>query len=150
MRERESVRRLIWAVGLWALFPRFTGSTFVCQEVKSLGGYRVMRADVTIPCSGPEYDILYNYKSTIYVAAKKIQKMSVKITKRTNRKITMEIEIELDSKSMLNSEENILKTLNAAGNEATKIALKQFDTNGNRIQISNKNWSSKVKKKKEI
>lgn len=74
--------------------------------------------------------------------------MNVKITKQTERKITMEIEIDLDAKSMLNSEENILSALNEAGKEATKIALKQFDTDGNRIQINNKNWSGRSQKKK--
>ena len=73
--------------------------------------------------------------------------MSVRITKRTNNKLTMEIEIDLDNTSMLNSEENILKTLNEAGNEATQIALEQFDTDGNGIKLNNKNWSSKGKKK---
>jgi hypothetical protein len=73
--------------------------------------------------------------------------MSVKITNQTDKKITMEIEIDLDAKSMLNSEDNILNVLNEAGKEATKTALKQFDTDGNRIQINNKNWSDKSQKK---
>lgn len=73
--------------------------------------------------------------------------MSVKITKRTKTRITLEIEIDLDSSSMLNSEEEILKVINEAGNEATKVALEQFNTNGNQIKIADKNWSSKGKKK---
>jgi hypothetical protein len=71
--------------------------------------------------------------------------MSVKITNQTDKKITLEID--LDAKSMLNSEDNILNVLNEAGKEATKTALKQFDTDGNRIQINNKNWSDKSQKK---
>lgn len=76
--------------------------------------------------------------------------MGVKITKRTKRRITLEIEIDLDSNSMLNSEEEILKMVNEAGKEATKVALEQFDTNGNRIRIADKNWSSKGKKKRNM
>lgn len=76
--------------------------------------------------------------------------MSVKITKRTKTSVTMEIEIELDAKSMLNSEEAILDAVNEAGNKATKIALEQFDTDGNRITVKGKNWSSKGKKKRNM
>jgi hypothetical protein len=76
--------------------------------------------------------------------------MSVKITKRTKTSVTMEIEIELDAKSMLNSEEAILDAVNEAGNKATKIALEQFDTDGNRITVNGKNWSSKGKKKRNM
>ena len=76
--------------------------------------------------------------------------MGVEITKRTKTRITLEIEIDLDSNSMLNSEEEILKVVNEAGNEATKVALEQFDTDGNRIRIGDKNWSSKGKKKRNM
>jgi len=74
--------------------------------------------------------------------------MSVKIINRNKTKLTLQIEIDLDENSMLNSEELILTALNAAGNEATKVALLQFDTDGSPIEKDNKKWSSKGSKKK--
>lgn len=56
--------------------------------------------------------------------------MSSKIIKEEGKKITLEIEVELDPTSMLNSEEQIAKVLNEAGVKFTQKALEQFDTNG--------------------
>ena len=60
--------------------------------------------------------------------------MASKIIKKDGKKITLQIEIELDPNSMLNSEEQIAKALNDAGIKATKEALEQFDTNGSPIK----------------
>ena len=76
--------------------------------------------------------------------------MPVKIINREANKITLQIEIELDNNSMLNSEERILTTLNEAGLEATKIALKSFDTDGSPITVGGKILTSKGSEKKKF
>ena len=76
--------------------------------------------------------------------------MASKIIKKDGKKITLQIEIELDPKSMLNSEEQIAKALNDAGVKATKEALEQFDTNGNPIQVAGDKLTSKGQEKKII
>ena len=76
--------------------------------------------------------------------------MASKIIKKDGKKITLQIEIELDPKSMLNSEEQIAKALNDAGVKATKEALEQFDTNGSPIQVTGDKLTSKGQEKKII
>ena len=76
--------------------------------------------------------------------------MASKIIKKDGKKITLQIEIELDPKSMLNSEEQIAKALNDAGIKATKEALEQFDTNGDPIQVAGSKLTSKGQEKKII
>ena len=76
--------------------------------------------------------------------------MASKIIKKDGKKITLQIEIELDPNSMLNSEEQIAKALNDAGVKATKEALEQFDTNGNPIQVAGDKLTSKGQEKKII
>ena len=76
--------------------------------------------------------------------------MASKIIKKDGKKITLQIEIELDPKSMLNSEEQIAKALNDAGVKATKEAIEQFDTNGSPIQVAGDKLTSKGQEKKII
>ncbi|MEM9888955.1 MAG: hypothetical protein AAF849_23885 [Bacteroidota bacterium] len=73
-----------------------------------------------------------------------------KIISKSGRKITLSLEIELDSNSMLKSEEQIAKALNEAGVLATEEALKQFDTQGSPIEKNGKVYTSKGKQKKNI
>lgn len=61
--------------------------------------------------------------------------MESKIIKQEGNKLTIQVEIELDSTSMLNSEEQIAKALNSAGIQATKKALEQFDTDGSPMVV---------------
>lgn len=74
--------------------------------------------------------------------------MASKITKKDGKKITLQIEIELDPTSMLNSEEQIAKALNKAGIKATQEALEQFDTDGRPIDIGGDQLTSKGQEKK--
>jgi len=73
--------------------------------------------------------------------------MNVKIKERSERKLTMELEIDLEG-SMLNMEENIERALNSAGMIATAEALKKFDTDGSPINIANRKLTSKGSVKK--
>ena len=74
--------------------------------------------------------------------------MRSKIIKRTKSKLTLQIEIELDPTSMLNSEEQITAALNEAGLQATQEALEQFDTDGLPIEVKGKVLTSKGQQKK--
>lgn len=74
--------------------------------------------------------------------------MSSKIIKEEGKKITLEIEVELDPTSMLNSEEQIAKVLNEAGVKFTQKALEQFDTNGSPIEVGGRILTSKGQEKK--
>ena len=49
---------------------------------------------------------------------------------------------------MLDSEEAIQEAVNKAGSLATEEALKQFDTQGESIEIEGKQWRSKGQEKK--
>lgn len=73
--------------------------------------------------------------------------MEAKIVKRTGKKITIEIEMELEG-DMLSQEEQIQKCVNEAGKLASKEALKSFDTNGLPIKVGEKTMTSKGRKKK--
>ena len=75
--------------------------------------------------------------------------MESKIIKQEGNKLTIQVEIELDSTSMLNSEEQIAKALNSAGIQATKKALEQFDTDGSPIDVEGETLTSKGKEKKK-
>ena len=75
--------------------------------------------------------------------------MASKLIKKDGNKITLQIEIELDPTSMLNSEEQIAKALNEAGIQATQDALQQFDTDGSPIDIGGKRHTSKGQEKKD-
>jgi hypothetical protein len=68
--------------------------------------------------------------------------MSATITSKENGIITIQITVEL-SKSMLGTEEAILVALNEAGNLATGYALKQFDTDGEPLELAGRTWTSK-------
>jgi len=73
-----------------------------------------------------------------------------KIIKKEGNKITLQLEIELDPNSMLNSEEQIAEALNEAGIKASKEALEQFDSDGLPIEINSQVFTSKGKVKKNI
>lgn len=74
--------------------------------------------------------------------------MSSKIVKKQGNKITIEMEIELDPNSMLNSEEQISEVLHQAGLQATQEALEQFDTDGRAIDHQGRKWTTKGREKK--
>ena len=74
--------------------------------------------------------------------------MSSRIIKEQGNKITLQLEVELDPKSMLNSEEQIAKALNEAGLKFTEKALEQFDTDGSPIDVGGKVLRSKGQEKK--
>lgn len=68
--------------------------------------------------------------------------MSSTIISRKKESITIQITVDF-SKSMLKSEEAILEALNEAGTVATEEALKQFDTDGNEIEVNGQKYTSK-------
>lgn len=68
---------------------------------------------------------------------------SARITKRDGSCLTIELNITLDSKSMLRSEDNILSGLNEAGALAAQAALEQFDTDGSPIVMGKEKFTSK-------
>jgi hypothetical protein len=68
--------------------------------------------------------------------------MSVRLTAIEGDTVRIELNIKL-SRSMLESEEAILRTLNEAGCVATGEALKRFDTDGSAILIGGMKWTSK-------
>ena len=68
--------------------------------------------------------------------------MAAKIIRKEGKKLIIEITIDLED-SMLDSEEAIQAVVNEAGTLATEEALKQFDTQGEPIEIEGKPWRSK-------
>ena len=58
-----------------------------------------------------------------------------KITHQTDKSVTIEFTVHLDSKSMLKSEDTILEALNGAGRLAVQAAPEQFDTDGSPIVL---------------
>src|SRR5664279_3411538 len=73
--------------------------------------------------------------------------MAAKIIRKEGKKLIIEITIDLED-SMLDSEEAIQAVVNEAGTLATEEALKQFDTNGEAIEIEGKQWRSKGQEEK--
>ena len=68
-----------------------------------------------------------------------------KITSQTPESVTIEFTVQLDSSSMLKSEDNILEALNGAGRLAAGVALEQFDTDGSAIVLGQTKLTSKGK-----
>jgi len=73
--------------------------------------------------------------------------MAAKIIRKEGKKLIIEITIDLED-SMLDSEEAIQAVVGEAGSLATEEALKQFDTQGDAIEIEGKQWRSKGQKEK--
>ena len=73
--------------------------------------------------------------------------MPAKIIRKEGKKLIIEITVDLED-SMLDSEEAIQEAVNKAGSLATEEALKQFDTQGESIEIEGKQWRSKGQEKK--
>jgi hypothetical protein len=71
--------------------------------------------------------------------------MTVSILERNAEYVTIQIQIPLNSATLLESEEVIQTVLNEAGTLATGEALKQFDTDGSAIEVSGAKWTSKGK-----
>ena len=67
--------------------------------------------------------------------------MKTKIKSQSAKKLTIEVEINLEG-SMLEMEENIMEALNSAGNIATRKALEKFDTDGSALEIGNQKLTS--------
>lgn len=74
--------------------------------------------------------------------------MSVELIKRVGNKLTIEITIDLEG-SMLEMEELIQKSVNELGMIETTEALKQFDTQGEVIEIGGLKLTSKGQEKKK-
>lgn len=74
--------------------------------------------------------------------------MSAKIISEKEGKLTLQVAIDLDATSMLNSEERIQSALNELGLLATAKALVQFDTNGLPIEVNGEKLTSKGQEKK--
>jgi len=70
--------------------------------------------------------------------------MPVSVLSVRGDEVTLEVKIKL-SGSMLEMEENILASLNEAGDLATTEALKRFDTDGDPIELAGEKWTSKGK-----
>ena len=68
--------------------------------------------------------------------------MNTKLTSINGTTITIELQVELTD-SMLESEKNILSSLNEAGSIATKEALKHFDTDGSKLVFGDTLFFSK-------
>jgi len=68
--------------------------------------------------------------------------MAAKIIRKEGKKLIIEITIDLED-SMLDSEEAIQAVVNEAGTLATEEALKQFDTQGEAIEIEGKKAMAK-------
>jgi hypothetical protein len=73
--------------------------------------------------------------------------MAAKIIRKEGKKLIIEITIDLED-SMLESEEAIQAVVNEAGSLAIEEALKQFDTQGEAIEIEGKRWQSKGQEQK--
>jgi hypothetical protein len=73
--------------------------------------------------------------------------MAAKIIRKEGKKLIIELTIDLQD-SMLDSEEEIQAVVNEAGSLATEEALKQFDTQGEAIEIEGKQWRSKGREQK--
>ena len=74
--------------------------------------------------------------------------MSVKLVKQDGNKYVFQMEVELDDKSMLTSEEQIQLATNELGGLATTFAIKQFDTKGEPIIKDGVKLTSKGEQKK--
>lgn len=68
--------------------------------------------------------------------------MNAKLISKKENIVTIQLEVVLTN-SMLESEENILSSLNEAGSIATTEALKQFDTDGSKLIFGNTIFFSK-------
>ena len=73
--------------------------------------------------------------------------MAAKIIRKEGKKLIIEVTVDLED-SMLDSEEAIQAVGNEAGSLATEEALKQFDTQGEAIEIEGKPWRSKGQEQK--
>ncbi len=74
--------------------------------------------------------------------------MPAKIISQKEGKLTLQIEIDLDAKSMLSSENLIQSGLNELGCLVTEQALLQFDTDGRAIEVNGEKQTSKGQEKK--
>lgn len=74
--------------------------------------------------------------------------MGLKHIEKRGKKVYVTLEIELDETSMLKSEENIESVLNKVGVAAGELALNQFDTTGEKIEINGEVLTSKGVQKK--
>jgi hypothetical protein len=73
--------------------------------------------------------------------------MAAKIIRKAGKKLVIEITVDLED-SMLDSEEAIQEAVNEAGRLVTEEALKQFDSQGEAIEIEGKQWQSKGQEEK--
>jgi len=73
--------------------------------------------------------------------------MAAKIIRKEGKKLIIEVTVDLED-SMLDSEEANQAVGNEAGSLATEEALKQFDTQGEAIEIEGKPWRSKGQEQK--
>lgn len=70
-------------------------------------------------------------------------KSTTKMISASETSITIQVTIPIDTKSMLSTEESILKGINEAGSLATSQALSCFDTDGRPITLGKVKYTSK-------
>lgn len=74
--------------------------------------------------------------------------MSASVIERTTDSIVVQIQIPLNTNSLLDSEESIQMALNEAGTIATAEAILQFDTDGQKLEKAGVKWTSKGRQPK--
>jgi hypothetical protein len=70
------------------------------------------------------------------------EKMPVSIVENTSDYVVLAVKVPL-SATMLESEENIQTALNEAGTIASGVALEQYDTSGEPLEVEGRTWTSK-------
>ncbi len=70
------------------------------------------------------------------------------IVKQSNSSVTLQVTINLEGETFYSIENNILDACNAIGRQATKEALKQYDTNGEAIVVNEKRLTARTRSNK--
>lgn len=73
--------------------------------------------------------------------------MSIKIISKNEKKITIELTVDLDNESFLQTEEKIMDKVNELGVTLTKEALKNLDIKATVLKINEQNHYAKEIKK---
>ena len=68
--------------------------------------------------------------------------MGASIVSKSDKELVIQINVTLES-SMLKTEESIQQSLNQAGCQATKMALSNYDSNGDPIMVHDLKYTSK-------
>jgi len=73
--------------------------------------------------------------------------MSVKIISNKNKRVTLEVTIDLDNENFLQTEESIMDKVNELGRVITEEALKKLEIKERVIKVDGKNLYAKEVKK---